>query len=104
MIIMSGKKFTPDDVKHISKLANIPITLQEEIKLAQGFNTTLVVVEQLNHLNTDNIEPTHQVTGLENIFREDVIDEKRMLTHTNALTNAKNTHNGYFVVEQILEE
>lgn len=101
---MSGKKFTAADVKHIANLANIPIKPDEEQKLANGFNTTIEVVEQLNKLETENVEPTHQVTGLVNVFRDDGVDDKRMLTQKQALANAKNTHKGYFVVDQILEE
>jgi len=91
-------------VRHIAKLANIPVTAKEEEQLAEGFNTTLEVVNQLKTINTDNIEPTHQVTGLINVLREDTVDEQQMFTQEQALANAKNTHNGYFVVDQILEE
>jgi aspartyl-tRNA(Asn)/glutamyl-tRNA(Gln) amidotransferase subunit C len=95
--------FTPVDVAQIAKLANIPITSDEAEKLAQGFNRTIAVVEQLNQIDTSQVSPTHQVTGLTNIFREDVVDEARMFTQEEALLNAKDTHEGYFVVEQILE-
>ena len=92
------------NVKHIARLANIPITEEEEKKLAAGFEATLEVVEQLNKLDTNHIEPTHQVTGLKDVFREDVIDEKQILTQAEALSNSKRHHLGYFVVKQILDK
>lgn len=101
---MSPKTSTKIDVEHIASLAHIPITPEEEKKMAQGFETTLEVIEKLNMLDTANVEPTHQVTGLVNVFREDVVDKKRMLTNDGIFRNAKRVYNGYFVVNQILDE
>lgn len=101
---MSNSIITTDTVKHIAELANIPITPDEGVKLAEGFNKTLAVVDELNEIDTQDIEPTHHVTGLENVFREDIVDSDRMFSQEEALQNAKDTHNGYFVIEQILEE
>jgi len=67
-------------------------------------NKILEFVEKLNELDTENVKPlSHPIEG-ENVFREDVVDEKRMLSHESALSNAKNTHSGYFVVDAVLEE
>ncbi len=94
----------PKLVDHISQLANIPITSEESIKLAAGFTTTLGVVENLNRVDTTGIAPTNQVTGLENVFREDVVAPERMFTQAQALSNAKRTHAGYIVVDQLIGE
>ncbi len=91
-------------VAHIGKLANIPVSSDEEKKLASGFTTTLLVVDSLNSVNTTGVEPTHQITGLENILREDLVDTTRMFSQEEALSNAKRTHNGYIVVDQLIGE
>ncbi len=96
--------FTPGDVKKIADLAKIPVTPQEEQKLADGFNATMEVVDQLFKIDVSNIEPTSQVTGLTNVFREDEVDMTRMFTQEQALSNAKQTHNGFFVVPQIIDQ
>ena len=101
---MQKTTFSTDDVKKIAQLAHIPVTLSEEKNLAQGFNSVMQVVDQLNSVDTKGVEPTHQVTGFSNVFRKDVIDEKRMFSQSDALKNAKEVHDGYFVVEQILED
>ena len=98
------KKFSSDDVHKIAKLANIPITTREESPLAEGFNTTMKVVDTLFSVDVKGVIPTSQVTGLENVFREDEIDGQRQLTQDQALANAPRKHNGYFVVDQILED
>lgn len=98
-----GVRLTGEEVKHIAKLANLQITGEEEKKLTAGFNDTLEVVDKLFQLDVSGREPTHQVTGLSNVFRDDTVNEKKMLSQEEALSNSKRNHNGYFVVDQILE-
>lgn len=97
-------KFTTSDVSNIAALAHIPLSSGEEQTLAYGFTTTMEVVDELGKVDVTNIEPTHQVTGKENAFREDVIDEARMFTQEQALANAPRTHDGFFVVDQVIEQ
>ncbi len=104
MASIKTKKFTSEDVHKIAKLANIPVSPREEAALADGFNTTMKVVDTLFSVNVAGVDPTSQVTGLENVFREDEIDGSRMFTQDQALSNAQRKHNGYFVVDQILED
>ena len=101
---MKNVNLTSKDVAHIARLANIPVTADEEERLAAGFNITMLVVDELFKVNATGVEPTHQVTGLENILREDEVDIERQFTQSQALQNAKNTYNGFFVVDQVLEE
>jgi aspartyl/glutamyl-tRNA(Asn/Gln) amidotransferase C subunit len=101
---MAGKKFTPQEVDHIADLANIPVTPAEKQTLARGFTTTIAVVDELFTLKVGEVEPTHQVTQKENVFREDEVDVTRTLTQDAALANAPRSHNGYFVVSQVREE
>jgi aspartyl-tRNA(Asn)/glutamyl-tRNA(Gln) amidotransferase subunit C len=101
---MKANKFTAADVAKIAGLARIPVTPQEERQLAEGFNTTMGVVDQLFNVDVKGIEPTHQVTGLENVMREDKVDVERMFTRDQALQNAKRTHNGFFMVDQVIDQ
>lgn len=91
-------------VAHIAKLANIPVTDAEAAKLAQAFNETLEVVNQLKEVDTANVPTTHQVTGFENVTRDDVVNQENMLTQEEALANAVRKHQGYFVVPQVIEK
>jgi aspartyl-tRNA(Asn)/glutamyl-tRNA(Gln) amidotransferase subunit C len=88
------------NVKHIAKLANLPIKEVEIEKLESQLSNTLNYIEQLNKVTTKNIEPTSQVTGLENILREDKITES--LTQEEALSNTTEKQNGLFKVKAIL--
>jgi aspartyl-tRNA(Asn)/glutamyl-tRNA(Gln) amidotransferase subunit C len=102
--MQSQTTITPQTVDHIAELAHIPVTDDEKKVLAQGFNTVLTVLDTLNRIDVSTIEPTYQVTGLENVFREDKVDEARTFTQKQALANAPKSYKGYFVVERILEK
>jgi aspartyl-tRNA(Asn)/glutamyl-tRNA(Gln) amidotransferase subunit C len=101
---VSKTKISPQQVQHIANLANIPITDNEASSISKAFIETLEVVDQLQTINTQNTELTHQVTGLENVLREDEIEEKKMFSQAEALANAKKTHHGYFVVPRIIDK
>lgn len=90
------------DVSHIAKLANLPLSPAEKEKLEKQLEETLEYVEGLNEVETKNTEPTSQVTGLENITREDIA--KPSLSQNDALLNSKSKHNGFFKVKAIFEE
>lgn len=96
-------KISHDLVKHISRLARIPISEVEKKELAKGFNKTLEAIDNLFKVDVKGVEPTHQVTGLENVLRKDEVKKENILTQEEALKNARRKHNGYFVVDQILE-
>ncbi len=94
---------TPQDVQHIAKLANLIISDDQYALFASQLTAILAFVSKLQKVPTKGVEATAQVTGLVNVYREDVVDESRMLTQAQALSNAKKTHNGYFVVPAVLE-
>lgn len=68
-----NSKLTRDEVKKVAKLANIELTDVEVEKFQKQLSEVLAYVEKLKEVETSHIEPTSQVTGLENVFREDEI-------------------------------
>jgi aspartyl-tRNA(Asn)/glutamyl-tRNA(Gln) amidotransferase subunit C len=90
------------DIKHIAKLANLPINQQEEKKLEEQLNETLNYIAILQEVDTKNVEPTAHVTGLENITREDKAGTS--LTQKQALSNARNITDGFFEVNALLDD
>lgn len=90
------------DVKNIAKLANLKLSEAEEKKLEGQLSDILTYVEQLQKVDTKNVEETSQVTGLSNVSRTDVTSPA--LSQNEALSNAKSQHNGFIKVKAILEE
>lgn len=65
-----------EEVKKVAKLARIDLS-EEEVNLFQSqLSDILEYVEQLGKINTQGVEETAQVTGLENVFRSDAIEEQ----------------------------
>lgn len=95
-------KLTKDQVKHVAKLANLPLSEGEEEKYADQLSETLKYIEQLNEIDTANIEPTHSVTGLSNVMRPDKTEPS--LSQEEALQNAKSIESGQFKVKAIFDE
>ena len=62
-----------DDVLHLAQLSNLKLTDAEITGLQTDITNILGYVEQLSQLNTEGVEPTYQVTGLKNVWREDKI-------------------------------
>lgn len=97
------KLITLTDVKHLAKLASLPISDERLSKLSDQVETTFEYIQTIQATDTNDLLETNQVTGLTNVLRDDVIDDSRTLTQEQALQNAKQTHSGYFVVPAILE-
>jgi aspartyl-tRNA(Asn)/glutamyl-tRNA(Gln) amidotransferase subunit C len=92
------------NVSHLAKLTNIPVNDAEIAKFSSQFSATLDTIKTLEELPTQHVEATPQVTNLENVFRDDVIDTSRTFSQQEALQNAKTSHNGYFVVPAVIHE
>jgi aspartyl-tRNA(Asn)/glutamyl-tRNA(Gln) amidotransferase subunit C len=101
---MATTKVTPADVAKTASLANLTVSDSQKEVFADQFSATIDVINQLNELDTSNLKPTAQVTNLTNISRPDVIDTDRILSQEIALSQAKNTHNGFFVVPQLIDK
>lgn len=64
---------TKDQVRHIAKLARLGLSEKELEKFSLQLTDILQYVEILNEVNTEGVEPTSQVTGLQNISRSDTV-------------------------------
>lgn len=90
------------NVKHVAKLANLPLTPEEENKFETQLSSILEYVGKLSEVDVSKVSQTSQVTGLENVFREDSV--KPSLSQADALKNAPETQKGFFKVTAILDE
>lgn len=62
---------TKDEVSKIANLARLDLTEAEKEKLTNELGDILAYMDKLKEVDTDGVEPTAQVTGLENILRKD---------------------------------
>ncbi len=66
-------KLTKQEVEHIANLARLRLTETEIDKYAEQLSGILDYMDKLGTVDTSNVEPTSQVTGITNITREDVV-------------------------------
>lgn len=100
--MIKKKILTKDDILHLAKLSKLQLSDEEIEKYWKQLEETVEYVNNLNELNTSKVEPTSQTTNLTNVTYEDGLENKQGLTQEEALQNAKNKKDGYFVVKRIL--
>ena len=91
-------------IKNLSVLAKLSPDPSLTTALQDGVSSTLEYAKILSNVDTDQVIETNDITGLTNVLRDDVVDEARMFTQDEALSNALAKHDGYFVAEQALEQ
>ncbi len=62
------------DIEDIAELARLHLTEDEKARYAGTLSVVLDYVEMLNEVDTTGVEETCQVTGLEDVVREDVAE------------------------------
>lgn len=102
-MVKQNPELTFKEVEHVAQLAKLRLGEADLEKFRKQLSSILDLVKKLQEVDTKGIPPTNQVTYLENVFREDVVDEKRILTQDEVLSNANRKHNGYFVVKAIFD-
>lgn len=70
---MTTTSVTQDDVLHLAQLSSLQLSDDELSSLQQELTSILGYIAQLDELDTSGVEPTYQVTDLENIWRDDVV-------------------------------
>ena len=89
------------DIEHMAVLARLKLTPDEKERLSGQMGTILEYIEKLNELNTDDVEPTAQVLGLNNVFRDDEPAAKPLADH-NPLSESPASKKGHYEVPQII--
>lgn len=64
---------TNDDVRHLAQLSSLQMSDAEVESLRADIEKIINYINQLDELDTDGVEPTYQVTGLQNVWRDDEI-------------------------------
>lgn len=94
-------KVTKKDLENVAVLSRLAIPADKEEQYANQLNDVLTYMENLNSINTDDVQPIAHVLPISNVFRDDVVKES--LDRDLALSNAPLKDDGYFKVPKILE-
>ena len=66
---------TRKDVLHLAELSSISLSEDQIEPLIKDLDNIVNYFSQLDELNTENVEPTYQCFDMENVWREDVIED-----------------------------
>ncbi len=92
---------SPEQVRHIAKLARIAMSDDELDKLVPELNNILGWVEQLGEVDTDGVEPLTAVIDQKLRLRDDVVTEGNI--RDEVLANAPEAQHGFFAVPKVIE-
>ncbi|MFA6995571.1 MAG: Asp-tRNA(Asn)/Glu-tRNA(Gln) amidotransferase subunit GatC [Patescibacteria group bacterium] len=89
------------EIEHIAELSRLELNAEEKTKFGAQLDSILNYVEQLNEVNTDNVEPTAQVSGLEDVWRNDSVKNWDREEVEDALSQGK-LEGGQIKVKRVL--
>jgi aspartyl-tRNA(Asn)/glutamyl-tRNA(Gln) amidotransferase subunit C len=93
---------TREDVEHVAELARLELTAAEKEQFIAQLNSILTYINQLNELDTTDVEPTSHVIPMSNVFRDDEVYPS--LDREQVLLNAPEESHFFFKVPRIIEE
>ena len=85
----------------VAKLSRIKVTEQMLPALAEEFNTILRLIEELNEVDVENVEPMTSVTALQLKKRQDKVTDGDQ--QMKVLSNAPESRVGFFSVPKVVE-
>ncbi|MCL1929881.1 Asp-tRNA(Asn)/Glu-tRNA(Gln) amidotransferase subunit GatC [Candidatus Saccharibacteria bacterium] len=68
-------KITREEVRRLAELSNIFLADEEIDYLSGDLEKIVDYISELSELDTVGVEPTYQVTGLENVWQADEVGE-----------------------------
>jgi aspartyl-tRNA(Asn)/glutamyl-tRNA(Gln) amidotransferase subunit C len=92
---------SPEQVRHIAKLARIAMSDDDLDRLLPELNNILGWVEQLAEVNTDGVEPLATVVDQKLRLRDDVVNDGNI--RDDILANAPEAQHGFFAVPKVIE-
>ncbi len=90
------------DIKHIADLARLGLSQAELELYGRQLSAVLEYISQLQAVDTSGIEPTAQVTGLENVWRADEIEPWPEPEAKAALGQAQEVEDDQIKVKRVL--
>jgi aspartyl-tRNA(Asn)/glutamyl-tRNA(Gln) amidotransferase subunit C len=88
------------DVEHVAALARLSFSEDEKLRLTTELNSILEYMEQLNGLDTSNVQPLEHVVDVHQVLRPDI--HVPGVTREEALQNAPARTEQFFKVPKVI--
>lgn len=97
----SKSLISEEEIIKLAKLSSLELTPTEVKEYQTEVSTILEMIDKLKEINTDGVEPTYQVSGNQNVTREDTIVEDSVEPQ-DLLSLAPDSHKGHIKVKKVL--
>ena len=94
------KKLTPDNVRHVARLARLALADDDLARLTPQLESILEYVAKIGEVDVAGVEPMAHALPLANVLREDVVEPS--LPIERVLQNAPETDGRFFKVPKVL--
>ena len=95
-------KITNELIDHIAHLSRLEFDGEAKEVIKQDVSNMIDFVDQLNKVDTENVEPLIFITESINVLREDEV--KETVTQKDALKNAAHHDSDYFKIAKVLKK
>ena len=94
-------KLTREQILKLASLSKLKLSEDEIEKYQNELSNILAYVERLDEVDVAGLEPTYQVTGLQNVMREDAV-VKQQATPEELMKLVPRTKDGYIQVGRMI--
>ena len=95
-------EISPEEVQHVASLAHLALPPEELQRVGHELNRILAYFEELQELDTDDVQTTSHAIAMENIYRADAA--RPSLPVAEVLANAPDSVDVFFRVPRIVEK
>ena len=97
---MPEQRITPDQVRHVAKLARLALDEQELARLGGQLESILGYVAKIGEVDVAGVEPLAHAADVKNVLRDDVVEGALPLDKV--LQNAPDTDGPFFKVPKVI--
>lgn len=94
-------KITDETIDYVAALAKLSLSEEGRERAKTDLERILQMMDVMNELDTDGIEPMSHAFSITNVFREDVVTNQEM--REALLENAPSKKDGCFLVPKTVE-
>lgn len=95
---------TPEEVRSIARLSRLALTDEEVAQTTKDLSGILGHFSAIGDIDTANVSPLDDASGLSNITREDIATPNILCSPKDLLEQAPRVHEGYVQVPGVFEE
>lgn len=95
-------EITQEALEEVAGLAQLALNEQEKKMFRTNMQDVLGYFDTLSQVDTDNVPEIGHITGMEDVYRADVVHEKSDQEREALMKNVPNAEDGYIAVKNVL--